>query len=146
MQGSGAAEMSAAERAEVAAHVEQLSRDYFQHLQDFNYDAMRAMSTPEYLMVENNASFSMVMDVDEFDERIRGAEAQGARIMFTPGRFQTTVTPSAAWTFYVETGASPNNADDRFYGTMVFVRDGDEWLLDRMLSIGIPEGSPNFPD
>jgi hypothetical protein len=140
------AQMSTEERSKIAAHVEQLARDYFRYLAEFNYDEMRAMSTPEFLMVENNAQESRVMTLDEFDERIRGAQAQGGAILFEPFQFQTTVTSSAAWSFYVERGASPKNKDSRFYGTMIFKRDGDRWLLDRMLSIGIPEGSPNVPE
>ncbi len=140
------AQMSTEKSSKIAAHVEQLARDYFRYLAEFNYDEMRAMSTPEYLMVENNARLSMLMTVDEFDERIRDIRAQGGRIMFEPVQFQTTVTSSAAWTLYVERGTSPNNQDSRLYGTMIFKRDGDRWLLDRMLSVGIPEGSPNFPE
>ncbi|MEJ8566193.1 hypothetical protein [Elongatibacter sediminis] len=131
---------------QVAAHVEELARMYFIKLGEFDHAGLRDMSTPEFEIMEHDGERAMRMGLDAFDERLRGAEAAGAEIRFIPHDFRTTVTSDAAWTLYVEKGALPRNANSRFYGTMIFKRVGDRWLLDKMSTVPVPAGSPNFPD
>lgn len=128
-----------------AAEIEELARTYFRYLGEFNFESMWDMSTPEFVMFEHDGTRAMRMDLKAFDERLRGAKEAGAQIRYEPGDFHTTVTPSAAWTVYVERGQIPTNQDRRFYGTMIFKRVDDRWLLDKMVSMPIPAGSPNFP-
>ncbi len=140
-----AEKMDAATHDKVAAHVADLTRKYFELLAVYDLAGMRAMSTPEFEIMEHNGEVAMLMGLDAFDERLKGAQAAGAQILFDPQDIRATVTRDAAWVMYVEHGAGPNNQGSRFYGTMIFKRAGDSWLLDKMYSVPIPEGSPNFP-
>lgn len=141
-----ASDAESADEAGTAAHIEELTRSYFLYLGEFDLDAMRDMSTPEFEIFEHDGSKAMRMNLESFDQRLRGAKAAGAQIRFEPTNFNTTVTTSGAWTFYIEKGAIPSNKDRRLYGTTVWKRVGDRWLLDKMVSMPIPEGSPNFPE
>lgn len=141
-----ASDSAAADGADTAAHIEELTRSYFLHLGKFELDEMRNMSTPEFEIFEHDGSRAMRMNLEAFDQRLRGAQEAGAQIRFEPGNFTTTVTSSGAWTFYIEKGLIPSNQDKRFYGTTIWKKVGDRWLLDKMVSMPIPEGSPNFPE
>jgi hypothetical protein len=136
----------AADSGQVAAQIEELTRSYFRFLGEFDLAAMWDMSTPEFEIFEHDGTRAMRMDLQAFDERLRGAQQAGAQIRFEPGNFRTTVTPTGAWTFYVERGLIPSNQDRRFYGTTIWKRVGDRWLLDKMVSLPVPQGSPNFPE
>lgn len=131
--------------ARTAAHIEDQTRTYFRYLGEFNLEAMWDMSTPEFEILEHDGTRAMRMDLKAFDARLRGAQEAGAQIRYEPGDFRTTVTESGAWTFYVERGLIPSNQDRRFYGTTLWKKVGDRWLLDKMISLPIPEGSPNYP-
>lgn len=144
--GAAGNSLDTAEEKKKAAEIEELTRTYFRHLGEYNFEALRGMSTPEFEIFEHDGTRAMRMDLNAFDERLRGAQAAGAQIRFEPGNFRTTVTPTGAWTFYVERGLIPSNQDRRFYGTTIWKRVGDRWLLDKMVSLPVPEGSPDFPE
>jgi len=115
-----------------ADQVETVVRQYFDHLAQYDYAAMRAMATPEFETLDGGVRLTH----PEFEDYVRGtAEISGAELQFELSQFNTEISSDVAYITYLNTITGSANLDG-----MILKRSGERWLIDRFFHMPVARG------
>jgi hypothetical protein len=105
-----------------AQAIEAVIRQYFDHLEAYDFAGMRGMATPEFETIDGGVRLTH----PEFEDYIRNtAELGGAVLDFELSQFNTRIEGDVAYTTY-----SMSGGETVFTDQMVLRRAGDRWLVD----------------
>ena len=119
--------------------VEAFVRRYYEHMAALDYEAMRAMSTPELEIVSMSSPDFEILGEGlrighaEFEAQIAAAKAQSRELDFEVSQYDTELTEDVAYTSYML--YRPLDMEVGL-GEMILRRTDDGWLLDRLVHMG----------
>ena len=125
-----------------ASQVETVVREYFEHLANYDYLAMREMATPEYETLDGGVRLSH----PEFEDYVRGtAQLNGNEMVFHLSQFDTQIYSDIAYTTFHNTISLENSpAVTRNLDGMILKRSGDQWLVDRFFHMRVAGNPPQI--
>ena len=139
-----AADPSAAD-AKAKAHVESLARDFYKHFAALDSDAIRQMSTPELeILSVSTPEFEIYgeglhIGHTQLAQQLAKAKQADRKLTFQLTQFRTVVTRDVAYTSYM-LHIMP---DDKVgIGEVVLRKQGERWLLDRLVHMPFYPGYP----
>lgn len=108
--------------------VESIVRQYFSHLEAFDYDAMRAMATADAEMLDTGYRLNHV----QFEKYIQDScQARNCKLKFEFSNFNTRITSDVAYTSYEQ--VSPLEPALRLLGLATLRRSGGDWRIDQLV-------------
>ena len=123
----------------VAGAPPQVIRQYYHYIKAYNYDGMRALTTPGFEVTYDG----LQLDQAGFEARHREEEQQLGPASSRPDRFDyqlvdfmIEVTDDVAHVTCVETHPG---RDINYFNEFTLIRSGDRWLIDRLSHILVGE-------
>lgn len=110
-----------------AAEVEAVMSQYYDDVATYQYEALRAVYTPDFEILDDGSRF----DATGFEDLLKRLKGNGLTWDFTLSEFNTELAPSIGYTSYLISDVSGR----RWYGSAVLERSGDGWRIDRMSMI-----------
>ena len=114
--------------------VEAAVRAFYQLLEAYDYDGLRAASSPDFEILEAG----LRMDMDDFVSMLQGMESRGVQLSFDLADFDTEVSGDVGYTTYrmVSGGGSA------YLEGLILLRTGSGWVADRAFSTRAAEVNP----
>ena len=110
-----------------AEEVEAVMSQYYDNVATYQYEALRAVYTPDFEILDDGSRF----DATGFEDLLKRLKGNGLTWDFTLSEFNTELAPSIGYTSYLISDVSGR----RWYGSAVLQRSGDGWRIDRMSMI-----------
>jgi len=110
-----------------AAEVETVMSQYYDNVATYDYEALRAVYTPDFEILDDGFRF----DATGFEDLLKRLKGNGMTWDFTLSEFNTELAPTIGYTSYLISDVSGR----RWYGSAVLQQSGDGWRIDRMSMI-----------
>lgn len=112
--------------------VEETLKSFFNHISNYNYEGIRAVTSDDFILIENGP----VWNTEKFISFIKQFEAD-ATFSYEFSDMQTTVEGTTAWMVYKNNGIMNRGDQQRHFDwteSAVFNKENDQWKIELLHS------------
>ncbi|MGH8209523.1 MAG: nuclear transport factor 2 family protein, partial [Steroidobacteraceae bacterium] len=118
------------------SRIEDMVRQYFRDIQDYDFEALRAAATPQFEILDDGYRRDIAGLVAELRDK---RQAKGFKYQFQLSKFNTVVTPEVAYTTFetheTVTNTSLGDHSRDSLTCMILRRVGNHWRVDRLFHL-----------